>query len=201
MGSNIGFREGRKDDMNIFRRWQNNDASEGRRLLALVVGALVFPIGIPAILVLLLPQVDKRIGIGSFYSGYGNIAVGVIAIMLGGFLAFWTIMAQIKLASGTPFPMLPTKRLLTAGPFSYCRNPMTLGTIIAYSGVAVLAGSYTALSAVFLFASMLLAYLKLIEEKELEMRFGQEYLEYKKKTPFILPIRIARVSGDHKQGG
>jgi protein-S-isoprenylcysteine O-methyltransferase Ste14 len=201
MGSNIGFREGRKDDMNIFRRWQNNDASEGRRLLALVVGALVFPIGIPAILVLLLPQVDKRIGIGSFYSGYGNIAVGVIAIMLGGFLAFWTIMAQIKLASGTPFPMLPTKRLLTAGPFSYCRNPMTLGTIIAYSGVAVLAGSYTALSAVFLFASMLLAYLKLIEEKELEMRFGQEYLEYKKKTPFILPIRIARVAGDHKQGG
>jgi protein-S-isoprenylcysteine O-methyltransferase Ste14 len=201
MGSKIGFRKGRKDDMNIFRRWQNNDASEGRRLLALVVGALVFPIGIPAILVLLLPQVDKRIGIGSFYSGYGNIAVGVIAIMLGGFLAFWTIMAQIKLASGTPFPMLPTKRLLTAGPFSYCRNPMTLGTIIAYSGVAVLAGSYTALSAVFLFASMLLAYLKLIEERELEMRFGQEYLEYKKKTPFILPIRIARVAGDHKQGG
>jgi protein-S-isoprenylcysteine O-methyltransferase Ste14 len=201
MGSKIGFRKGRKDDMNIFRRWQNNDASEGRRLLALVVGALVFPIGIPAILVLLLPQVDKRIGIGSFYSGYGNIAVGVIAIMLGGFLAFWTIMAQIKLASGTPFPMLPTKRLLTAGPFSYCRNPMTLGTIIAYSGVAVLAGSYTALSAVFILASMLLAYLKLIEEKELEMRFGQEYLEYKKKTPFILPIRIARVAGDHKQGG
>lgn len=39
---------------------------------------------------------------------------------------------------------------------------------------------------------MLIGYLKLIEEKELQMRFGNEYLEYKKKTPFIIPIKIVR---------
>jgi protein-S-isoprenylcysteine O-methyltransferase Ste14 len=138
-------------------------------------------------------------GIGSFYVGYGNIIVGAIAIVMGGFFAFWTIMAQIKLASGTPFPMLPTKKLLIIGPFRFCRNPMTLGTIIAYSGVAILAGSYTAVLVVVVFSLMLLAYLKLIEEEELEMRFGQEYLEYKKATPFILPIGIARAERDRKQ--
>jgi protein-S-isoprenylcysteine O-methyltransferase Ste14 len=89
--------------------------------------------------------------------------------------------------------MLPTKKLLIIGPFKYCRNPMTLGTITAYSGVAILVGSYTALLVVFIFALMLLVYLKLIEEKELEMRFGQEYLEYKKNTSFILPTGIIKV--------
>jgi protein-S-isoprenylcysteine O-methyltransferase Ste14 len=167
--------------MNIYKKWQNNETSEGKRLFALVIGALIFPISIPAILVILLPHVDKTIGIGSFYVGYGNIIIGVIAIIMGGFLAFWTIIAQIKLASGTPFPMLPTKKLLIIGPYKYCRNPMTLGTIIV------------------IFALMLLVYLKLIEEKELEMRFGQEYLEYKKNTPFILPISIVKIKKDHKQ--
>jgi protein-S-isoprenylcysteine O-methyltransferase Ste14 len=184
--------------MNIYKKWQNNENSKGKHLFALVMGALIFPIGFPAILVILLPQVDKIIGIGSFYVGYGNIIVGVIAIIMGGFLALWTIIAQIKLASGTPFPMLPTKKLLIIGPFRYCRNPMTLGTIIAYSGVAILFGSYTALFVVVIFLLMLLVYLKLIEEKELEMRFGQEYLEYKKNTPFILPIRFVEVQKDHK---
>ena len=53
--------------MNIYKKWQNNENSEGKRLFALVIGALIFPIGIPAILVILLPQVDKIIGIESFY--------------------------------------------------------------------------------------------------------------------------------------
>jgi protein-S-isoprenylcysteine O-methyltransferase Ste14 len=182
--------------MNRYKKWQNNKNSQGKHLLALVIGALIFPTGIPAVLVLLLPQVDKRIGIASFYFGYGNIIVGVIAIIIGGFLAVWTIIAQIKLASGTPFPMLPTQRLLIIGPFKYCRNPMTLGTIMAYFGVVIWVGSVTALLAVAIFSLMLLVYLKLVEEKELEMRFGQDYLEYKKNTPFILPTRILKAEKD-----
>jgi protein-S-isoprenylcysteine O-methyltransferase Ste14 len=30
-------------------------------------------------------------------------------------------------------------------------------------------------------------FLKYFEEKELELRFGESYLEYKKKVPFLLP--------------
>ena len=70
---------------------------------------------------------------------------------------------------------------------------MTLGTIMAYSGIAVMIGSYTALLFVILFAMMLIAYIKLVEEKELELRFGKEYVDYKNDTPFIIPIRIATV--------
>jgi protein-S-isoprenylcysteine O-methyltransferase Ste14 len=76
---------------------------------------------------------------------------------------------------------------------------MTLGTMIAYSGVAIAVGSYTSLLAVAIFSLMLLVYLKLIEEKELALRFGQEYLEYRRNTPFLLPVRIAKVEKDHRE--
>lgn len=182
--------------MNKFKEWQKNEISTGKQIMMLTIGALIFPTGIPAILVFLLPQVDKKIGIGSFYIGSINMIVGVIAILMGGFFAFWTVIAQIKLASGTPFPMLPTQKLLIVGPFKYCRNPMTLGTILAYLGVVIWVGSYTALLAIVVLALMLLGYIKMIEEKELEMRFGQEYLEYKQNTPFILPNFFIKAERD-----
>ena len=69
---------------------------------------------------------------------------------------------------------------------------MTLGTVIAYGGIAILIGSFTALLAVAIFATILISYLKIIEENELQIRFGSEYIEYKKKTPFIIPIKIGR---------
>ncbi|MFH2038994.1 MAG: isoprenylcysteine carboxylmethyltransferase family protein [Chloroflexota bacterium] len=185
--------------MDQFKDWQDNEISTGKQVVLLVVGALIFPTGIPAILVFLLPQVDKKIGIGSFYFGYGNIITGVVAILLGGFFSFWTIIIQIKLASGTPFPMMPTQKLLIVGPFKFCRNPMTLGTILAYLGVVIWVGSFTALLAIVILALLLLGYLKLIEEKELVLRFGQEYLAYKKTTPFILPNFLVKAEKDAEQ--
>ena len=178
--------------MNKFQQWQDHDDSNKNRILALAIGALIFPTMIPVFLIIVLPYVDHYLGISSFFNGSVNIVTGVIAIIIGGIVAIWTIVIQITLASGTPFPMLPTKKLLIVGPFKYCRNPMTLGTILAYGGIAVLIGSFTALVFVAIFAAILMGYLKVIEEKELELRFGSEYVEYKKKTPFMIPLKTGR---------
>jgi protein-S-isoprenylcysteine O-methyltransferase Ste14 len=175
--------------MNQFKRWQNQDPSLNKRVWALIIGALIFPVTIPLFLVVVAPQIDNFFGIGSLFGGLGNRIIGAGAIVIGGIVALWTIVIQITLASGTPFPMIPTQKLLIVGPFKHCRNPMTLGTIMAYGGTAVLIGSATALTAVAVFGIILIGYLKMIEEKELQVRFGKEYIEYKKKTPFIIPIK------------
>jgi protein-S-isoprenylcysteine O-methyltransferase Ste14 len=174
--------------MNIYQKWRRQDTPGKNRVPALMIGALIFPIGIPALLILLAPRLDEKLGFGSFHFGPGNFLVGGLLILIGGAAAFWTIVVQIRLASGTPFPMMPTKKLLVAGPFRYCRNPMTLGTILAYAGIAAAIGSISALTAVALLAAGLMDYLKLFEEDELRSRFGDEYLEYKRKTPFLLPV-------------
>jgi protein-S-isoprenylcysteine O-methyltransferase Ste14 len=83
--------------------------------------------------------------------------------------------------------MMPTQKLLIDGPFKQCRNPMTFGTISAYLGVGILAGSVSSIVLVLFIGGLLLTYLKKVEEQELEMRFGEEYVEYKKTTPFFFP--------------
>ena len=84
-------------------------------------------------------------------------------------------------------PMMPTQGLLTTGPFRYCRNPMTLGTILAYLGLSIAAATSVGLILVLVLAALLLVYLKRVEEKELAERFGAEYLAYRREVPFIVP--------------
>jgi len=83
--------------------------------------------------------------------------------------------------------MMATQKLLIIGPFKYSCNPMSLGTISMYLGISLYAGSFSSIGIVCFLSFILLLYLKKIEEKELAERFGEEYLEYKKSTPFIIP--------------
>jgi protein-S-isoprenylcysteine O-methyltransferase Ste14 len=64
---------------------------------------------------------------------------------------------------------------------------MTLGTDLFYLGVAIWLGSFSAIGLSLVYPVGILIYIKLIEEKELEDRFGSEYLEYKRRTPFLIP--------------
>ena len=82
---------------------------------------------------------------------------------------------------------MATQKLVVKRPYTYCRNPMTLGTAAFYLGVAVWTGSLSALGLSLIYPVFILIYIKLIEENELEQRFGVDYLEYKRRTPFLLP--------------
>jgi protein-S-isoprenylcysteine O-methyltransferase Ste14 len=56
------------------------------------------------------------------------------------------------------------------------------------AGIGILYGSITLTFIMTpLFVLMSILEFKYIEEPELEKRFGKEYLEYKEKTPIILP--------------
>jgi protein-S-isoprenylcysteine O-methyltransferase Ste14 len=107
--------------------------------------------------------------------------------LLGLTFAFWSIHSEFTKGEGTPAPMMPTQKLVITGPFRYCRNPMTFGTICGYLGVVVLTGSLSSLILYALLVAILITFIKLAEEKELAIRFGQDYLDYKQSVPFIIP--------------
>jgi len=50
----------------------------------------------------------------------------------------------------------------------------------------------SAIALALMFAALLLLYVKVFEEKELEARFGADYLEYKRTTPFLRPRMTKR---------
>jgi protein-S-isoprenylcysteine O-methyltransferase Ste14 len=53
--------------------------------------------------------------------------------------------------------------------------------------VSVIAGSPGAALLVLLGAAALLTYIKVVEEREMVARFGEEYLAYRRSVPFIIP--------------
>jgi protein-S-isoprenylcysteine O-methyltransferase Ste14 len=173
--------------MNIILRWAAKEQPLVIRVIAMFFAGLLFVFLIPFVLIISLPKLDILLRLPSFYFGLLNFLVAGIMLMSGLFFAWWSIGMQLFKANGTPLPMIPTRKLLVSGPFRYCRNPMTFGTICAYIGVSVAVGSLASLLIVALFAVLLMIYIKRIEEHELATRFAQDYLDYKMKTPFMIP--------------
>jgi protein-S-isoprenylcysteine O-methyltransferase Ste14 len=77
--------------------------------------------------------------------------------------------------------------LATTGVFGSVRHPMYLGTHLVYLGLAIATFS---LASIVMWVIILAFYNTLAnyEEKKLEERFGEEYLEYKKNVRKWIPV-------------
>ncbi len=121
-----------------------------------------------------------------------NVILGILMTVGGFYYAFSTVLSQFSRARGTPLPVMATQKLLVDGVYLHCRNPMVFGTLLAYLGIAIVVGSISSILAVLIFGGLLLTYVKKVEERELEARFGQEYVDYKARTPFLIPGNFRR---------
>ncbi len=161
--------------------------SPNQRLVALAVEGVFFLLVFPFPLIVLGSALDQWLGWVPILYGPINLVLGGLVTVASWLFAIWSIYVQFTVGRGTPVPLMATQKLIVQPPYSYCRNPMALGAIGMYMGVAVLMGSIGAVVLVLLGAVLLLTYIKFVEEKEMELRFGQEYLEYKQRTPFLIP--------------
>jgi protein-S-isoprenylcysteine O-methyltransferase Ste14 len=177
----------RRGSLGRFKKWAEHEYSEKERMIAVILGGVIFWLIIPFLIVVVSSYIDQRLHLQKFSYGLINRVTGLLFIVVGWLFANWTVKAQFSLGKGTPIPLMATQKLIVKGPYTYCRNPMTLGTAIFYLGVAIWLGSISAIGLALVYPVGILIYIKLIEEKELEERFGREYLEYKQKTPFLIP--------------
>ena len=77
--------------------------------------------------------------------------------------------------------------LIKDGPYSACRNPLYLYTMIGAVGIGFAFAQLT--YAVILFVVLFVVYYRLIirEEVFLEKKIGDEYTKYKNKVPRVIP--------------
>lgn len=175
-------------DTSSVEEWPEWEYSAKKRIVALVLGSILFFVIIPLLLVLSSLALDYWLRLPRFAFGLLNLLIGLLLFMVPGLLlAAWAIHAQIVLGRGTPVPMMPPKKLIVQGPYAYCRNPMVLGEILYYLGIAILIGSFATVGFTFLLTAYFLISIKVVDEKKLEQRFGSNYLEYKLHTPFMIP--------------
>ena len=168
--------------------WSRKEYTFEQRILSLLPEAIFFIIILPYALFLLSSWIDKFFSFPSF-SCLINAFIGSFMVILGIFFSGWSILTLFGKGKGTPSPVMATQKLVKEKPYSYCRNPMAFGNFIFYVGIAIIAGSPSFIILVILLTSLHLAYIKKVEEKELEERFGKEYEKYKSSTPFFLPIK------------
>jgi protein-S-isoprenylcysteine O-methyltransferase Ste14 len=91
---------------------------------------------------------------------------------------------------GAPFAIALSKRLANRWMYRWTRNPMVLCTLSTLLAVGLyLQSFYFVLYVILLVTPALILILKAYEERELEIRFGASYLDYKAKTPFLWPRR------------
>ncbi|RLG87943.1 MAG: hypothetical protein DRO18_02415 [Thermoprotei archaeon] len=152
-----------------------------------MVGALVFLVAVPTAITYASLAIDGLLGLELGIKPY-NIVVGAFLVVAGLSISGWAALSQWRHGRGSPLPVAPTEKLVVTGPYAYCRNPIMLGSTLYYLGFVLVAGSLSGVAVVALFEGLYGVYIKLVEEKELEARFGREYVEYRESTPFLIPL-------------
>ncbi len=173
--------------MSRFKKWAAREYSKMQRIIALFFLGILVLVAFPFFIILVSSYIDQWFHLPKFVYGVLNLILAMLIGVIGFLFALWAVQVQFSVGRGTPAPIMATQKLIIQKPYSYCRNPMTFGTILFYLGITIWIGSFSAIGLTLLFTVLLLAYNKLIEEKELEERFGSEYLEYKQSTPFLIP--------------
>jgi protein-S-isoprenylcysteine O-methyltransferase Ste14 len=161
-----------------------------RWLLTPLVGFIFFCF--LALLYLASLGMDRWLGFPSIIYLPWTLIIGYILLIPGAILWAWTAILFFD-ARGTPVPINPPQELVTTGIYSFSRNPMQTGIYLVFLGIGLLSGS---LALTFIFTPLLIIlmtiYVKKVEEKELEMQFGQQYLDYKKKVGLYLPSILSK---------
>ena len=150
------------------------------------IGVVVLSI----LICILLTRLDALTGAGNFQSMLTTL-FGSAFLLVGLYLRFWATFLFHQ-NSMRVINLTPQKTLLTTGPYRFSRNPLYVGIVSIFFGVALFFGSPSAIVAAVLnfFAWNFTAR---IEEKELEYVFGVAYVEYKKEVPRWIRIGSIRI--------
>jgi len=134
-------------------------------------------LGLGCILSLVLP-----IGPGLVSPNRLGFGVGVIFVVLG--LALGGLSVRRFILAGTsPDPGEPSTALVVEGPYRFTRNPIYIGFILIYFGLALI---LTSLWVLALLVPVLIVLQRGVVEREeayLHRQFGEAYRKYQARVP------------------
>ncbi len=144
-----------------------------------------------SLMVLFGAAIIEAIGIGKAYPGWAiplPREIGLAVMVVAAPVLLSTVVDLALQGLGAPFAVALTRRLATSWLYGWTRNPMVLSAFVFLTGLGLwLQSTLFLLWVVGLFTPAILVFLKVYEERELEVRFGASYLEYRANTPMLWP--------------
>ncbi|HTN06800.1 isoprenylcysteine carboxylmethyltransferase family protein [Agriterribacter sp.] len=116
-----------------------------------------------------------------FLQGAVVKATGWIVIAAGALLVLPAVW-KFFVSKNTVMTMKPASSLQTTGIYNFTRNPMYLGLLLLYCGIAVFKGNWWTFIIIPLLITTVQLYVIKKEEHYLQRAFGNKYLQYKKKV-------------------
>jgi protein-S-isoprenylcysteine O-methyltransferase Ste14 len=115
------------------------------------------------------------------------VVLGALVAAAGLALIVQTVALFATVGEGTLAPWDPTERLVVRGPYRRVRNPMISGVLCVLLGEALAFGSTTVLVWFAIVFALNAVYFPLIEEPDLQQRFGADYDAYRAAVPRWVP--------------
>ena len=116
--------------------------------------------------------------------------IGLALVMITGAACLLTVVNLALKGSGSPTFIALSQKLAAEWLYAWTRNPMVLAALAFLLSLGIwFQSTLFVLWVLILFAPALLFFVKVYEERELEIRFGTSYLEYKSRTPMLFPRR------------
>ena len=123
-----------------------------------------------------------------------SLAVGTIVFSCFSLLGLTSAFVMVRDGAGTPLPLDQTNQLVVSGPYRYVRNPMAVAGIGQGLALAILFQSLPLLVYAVLGAVVWHVVVRPMEERDLVQRFGDPYVEYRKKVFCWIPTIQSRGS-------
>ena len=119
--------------------------------------------------------------------GFPRIEIWALPVLAWGYLQYYLVgRYRLREGGGGPGLSVPPERLVTGGPYRWCRNPMYLGHLIFLAGLALALQSWLA-------AAVLAAHLVWFDQRvradeaRLIALFGDPYREYLARVKRWIP--------------
>ena len=120
--------------------------------------------------------------------------IGLWCMLNGLGLVAWCVTLFISEGQGTPLPTHPPQRFVVTGPYQFVRNPMALGFFLMLAGESAVYQSKVVVGYLIFIMTVINLFVRVVEEPDLERRFGSCYVAYKRQVARWVPRLPSGVS-------
>jgi protein-S-isoprenylcysteine O-methyltransferase Ste14 len=153
---------------------------------ALAVAVLPFTMAV-LVPLWLAHRAGLTLAVATSAGGLTMQAAGVVVLAVGLALFVASLRRFATEGHGTLAPWDPPRELVVRGPYRHVRNPMISGVLLVLLGEALVLRSRPHFFWACTFFVINAVYIPLLEEPDLEDRFGESYRAYRRHVPRLLP--------------
>ncbi|MBI1225810.1 MAG: hypothetical protein GC192_11285 [Bacteroidetes bacterium] len=118
--------------------------------------------------------------------------VGWVLFIIFSLLGVYSGYSMSWYGKGTPLPLNCPNKLVIEGPYKFVRNPMAIAGIGQGVSIGIINGSFLIVIYSLIGAVLWHLLVRPIEEKDLEDRFKEAYINYKASTKCWVPKLVFR---------